>query len=420
MPQNYHIYSLLLLIALIFSSCVNDSVDLPEDKDEAVILKIGYSADAYSAGFTRSENTLCWSDWNEKKIDNLDFYLIDENQKVSFYSGINYKSDDCNVDHTLLEFKSGGTSTLADLTFDMINGSSQIAMVANYPLEVTADVRIGKTFNELYSHVLTFSEGQYKQKQEKFVMVGIVDLPEQVSKYSNIVVPLRRIIAKIRVRVQKTDGTFLAANEFKSILCRYSNTVQIIPDELMPIFSEDGKSASSLNIFPANVATSGQFADSDWSYPENITDDNYLVRENGHVYYSCPSDWVDYAKIKRDCSRKGYSGHNDDDHYAVPIRRYEITDYDDTAPIKTDREMFLFIKAPYSEKAEDTPAEYLYRIPINYRLSSINDQQCFSEFDLINRVFPLYRVQRNHFYDITVILDRSGYPIASSEVSYRK
>lgn len=82
--------------------------------------------------------------------------------------------------------------------------------------------------------------------------------------------------------------------------------------------------------------------------------------------------------------------------------RYEILDYDDKAPINADREMFVIVKAPFNG------IEYFYKVPINYRFAEINDQQCFSKADLTDKIFPLYRADRNMFYDIKVLIDRAG------------
>lgn len=64
--------------------------------------------------------------------------------------------------------------------------------------------------------------------------------------------------------------------------------------------------------------------------------------------------------------------------------------------------MFIIVKAPYDG------IEYFYKVPINYRFADINDQQCFSKEDLTDKVFPLYRADRNTFYDIKVLIDRAG------------
>ncbi|MDE6269390.1 MAG: hypothetical protein K2M12_00865 [Muribaculaceae bacterium] len=419
--MNIRHISYSLVAATMLASCADEGVKAPEETGGKgdVILSISYSTDDFGPGLLRSrsdiEETLCWSDWNEKKVNSLDFYLIGADGKISFYKKLENTSDDCGVPHTVVEFSDGANSNVADLTFEKLNASSGIYMVANHPLGLSGSERIGKSFDDLYADALAFTDNQYREQQNQFVMVGFFKLPTEVSEYSRIVVPLRRIIAKIRVSVKHRYGgadgepVDVAPGDFRSMLCRYGSTVRVMPDELMPTFSHDGQSADFSNIWPAtDVTLAGSFANSDWDYPEDITVAHpwQMIRGNGHVYYSCPTDWVDYSKLKRQCSRKGNTGHNDADHDAG--NRYEITDCDDTAPINEEREMFLLIKAPYAETQGEKTTDYFYRVPLNYRITNINDQQCFSEADLTDKVFGLYRVQRNHFYDITVLLDRPG------------
>ncbi len=107
---------------------------------------------------------------------------------------------------------------------------------------------------------------------------------------------------------------------------------------------------------------------------------------------------MDYSLLKNTSSRNGQTNHENHNDGS----RYEVTDLDDKPCIVDKREMFLLVKAPYKGK------QYFYRVPINYRLPTINDQQCYSAEDLTERVFSLYRAERNHFYDITAFIDREG------------
>lgn len=57
---------------------------------------------------------------------------------------------------------------------------------------------------------------------------------------------------------------------------------------------------------------------------------------------------------------------------------------------------------------EGNGKKYFYKVPINYRLSKLNDRQCFSSKELDEEVLSLYRADRNHFYDVAAIIDRPG------------
>ncbi len=432
-----------LLASLLLLSCT-DSVDTPDGGDESdgdVILTIGYSTDNYGAGLSRAgvdpaDGHRCWTEFNENKVETLDFYLIGQDGKVSFFKQLLNASNDCQVLHTLLEFKDNGQSNVADLTFDVLNGSSAIILVANFPL--TGGDRVGKTFSELYSSkYVTLPDDDPRKLPSSIPMIGRFSLPTQISKYSNIVIPLERTIAKIRISVmnmnaQSQDEAFLSPSTFNTMLCRYSIKGRITPDDKMPNFDSQNK-CNPNNIWPhfnINDILAGPYAGTEWSYPADITDvhPSDMIRENGHVYYTCPSDWVDYSRITLGCNRPN---HDTNGVHKAGEDRYLINNVDDTAPIIANHEMFIMLKAPYTKKIETEvekevegedgetqtvteivttyeTKEYFYRVPINYRISSINDQQCFSADDLTNKMFNLYRAERNYFYDITVILDREG------------
>ncbi|MDE6268092.1 MAG: hypothetical protein K2M04_03315 [Muribaculaceae bacterium] len=398
MNIKYLIY-IVLSLALLASSCSDSPISGdPDDVDNISGLAISYVTDYYGAGLSRtpSEETLCWSDWNEKIVTDLDFYLLDADGKITFRYNTNEETDECGVPHTILEFKEDGTSPIG-LTFEMLNEASRIAIVANYP--VTGEV-IGSRFDDVYAQILT---GLIPDKmQDYFVMAGYFDLPDQISRYTNIMIPIRRIAAKIRLTLKNPDGTYVPAQNFTSILCRYVTTARIPAEPLMPEFLSSAV-ASPIAIYPAAQAEpEGPCAGADWQYPDDLIDAHDLVRDGGHVYYSYPADWIDYTKVTNSCIRTGNTGHNDSDHNNG--LRYEITDLDDTPPILAEREVFLIIKAAYMGK------QYFYKVPVNYRVSDINDQQCFSRDDLTGNVFALYRLQRNHFYDIVALIDREGAP----------
>ena len=237
-------------------------------------------------------------------------------------------------------------------------------------------------------------------------MVGYIPTPTDFDPKSTIEIPLQRIAAKIRVSLKSVSGAMLDPSTFCSTLCRYVTEAQVKPEEALPTFTEAIADPSSL--FTTSVAVNGIGADGDWDYPEDLTDTHDLIRDNGHVYYTYPSDWIDYSRVKNQCTRYGSAdkGHKDDDHKNG--LRYEVIDLDDRAPIVDSREMFLIVKAPYTDPATGSAREYFYKVPVNYRVSAINDQQCFSAADLTDKVFPLYRAERNHFYDIIATIDRPG------------
>ncbi|MCM1331180.1 MAG: hypothetical protein NC248_01060 [Bacteroides sp.] len=392
------LYSILAIAML--SACSDDSISAPDDSSADPRISFAYRVDNYGQGMSRADGTYCWQEdgWNENRVLSLDLFLIKEgiitahmqNQKL-------IKTSDC-LSHTFANY-----ADLPDgFSITEIEESDHIALVANYRPYLEGN-NVGKEFMTVYKNL---NDLEIDSKQEGFVMVGYIPTPTDFDPKSTIEIPLQRIAAKIRVSLKSVSGALLDPSTFCSTLCRYVTEAQVKPEEGLPTFTETLADPASL--FTTSVAVNGIGAGGDWDYPEDLTEPHDLIRDNGHVYYTYPSDWIDYSRVKNQCTRNGETdkGHNDDDHKKG--LRYEVIDLDDRAPIKDSREMFLIVKAPYTNPTNGATREYFYKVPVNYRVSAINDQQCFSAADLTDKVFPLYRAERNHFYDITALIDRPG------------
>lgn len=389
----------IFLSSILIAAC-SDDVPVESGQLEAnVEISISYSTDDYGMAMSRSESSLCWSDLNERKVENLDFYLINSEGKITHHKALITESVpdlECNLPQEIITFDADATETVP--TFEDVANASKIALVANYPI-VGGDV-IGKTLKEIYSSDLTGLV--HNNKQQKFVMYGEIDVPANLSRFRKLVVPLRRIAAKIRVTLTNLDNTEFTADGFNSMLCRYVTKTKFFPEPQFPTFTDVNVDITSLpSTTSVEVENKLSSESASWEYPDDVTTFG-IIRDgdNGHIYYTYPSDWIDYTVIKKQCSRIGKEGHNNEEHTSG--NRYEILDYDDKAPVNADREMFVIVKAPYDG------IEYFYKVPINYRFAEINDQQCFSKEDLTDKVFPLYRADRNTFYDIKVLIDRAG------------
>lgn len=400
------------------SACSDDSISTPDDSSADPRISFAYRVDNYGQGMSRADGTYCWQEdgWNENQVLSLDLFLIKEgiitahmqNQKL-------IKTSDC-LSHTFANY-----ADLPDgFSITEIEKSDHIALVANYRPYLTGN-NVGKEFMTVYKNL---NDLKIDSKQEGFVMVGYIPTPTDFDPKSTIEIPLQRIAAKIRVSLKSVSGALLDPSTFCSTLCRYVTEAQVKPEEGLPTFSETLADPASL--FTTSVAVNGIGAGGDWDYPEDLTDPHKLIRDNGHVYYTYPSDWINYSRVKNQCTRydeymkqlkeyeegkrdkkpTGVHNNKDDDHNNG--LRYEVIDLDDRAPINDNREMFLIVKAPYTNPANGATREYFYKVPVNYRVSAINDQQCFSAADLTDKVFPLYRAERNHFYDITALIDRPG------------
>ncbi|MCM1092519.1 MAG: hypothetical protein NC421_01035 [Lachnospiraceae bacterium] len=392
------LYSILAIVML--SACSDDSISTPDDSSADPRISFAYRVDNYGQGMSRADGTYCWQEdgWNENQVLSLDLFLIKEGIITAHMQNQELiKTSDC-LSHTFANY-----ADLPDgFSITDIKASDHIALVANYQPYLEGN-NVGKEFMTVYKNL---NRLDIDSKQVGFVMVGYIPTPTDFDPKSTIEIPLQRIAAKIRVSLKSVSGALLDPSTFCSTLCRYVTEAQVRPEEGLPTFSETFADPASL--FTTSVAVNGIGAGGDWDYPEDLTEPHDLIRDNGHVYYTYPSDWIDYSRVKNQCTRYGETdkGHNDDDHKKG--LRYEVIDLDDRAPINDSREMFLIVKAPYTNPANGATREYFYKVPVNYRVSAINDQQCFSAADLTDKVFPLYRAERNHFYDITALIDRPG------------
>lgn len=387
----------------------------------------------------------CWDDWNESKISTLDFLLVKDGiisaYKQYEYSDFNPANVSCSVPEVLFTAENGLSLISADneyesveLKFEDLNNYDQIVIVANidrnfykggmggpaptlndFPTEWNISVNAKYFPGRFYWPEITSpaSGGCWwghsavywqDRKQNNIPMVGVCDIPEDVNTYSNIKLSLIRIKAKIRITLCNDNDVAYEPSAFKSSLDNFAvfSTVlpkgnitigdnQIIDGDYSPIemylirfYIEPGHGYFSDNVFD-NVYNGNQYKD------------------NGHVYYSYPSDWVDYSRVISGCD---ISNSDHDKFHSGAV--YRIMDYDDSVPINKEREMYLIVKAPYPYPVTDESKEYYYKVPVNYRVAKINDNQCFTLDQLNNEVFPLYRVERNHFYDIKAIIDRPG------------
>ena len=121
----------------------------------------------------------------------------------------------------------------------------------------------------------------------------------------------------------------------------------------------------------------------------NITQTSPLQHEGGYVFYSYPNDWF-----------------NNTLYTQQPNGSYTMEEDAETGlhngePIVTAKQTYLLLRATY----EGT--EYYYKIPVNRRLPDFSDNTCFTE-DEYEQIHDLYRLKRNHLYDVAVTISGPG------------
>lgn len=394
----------ILLAALMLAACSDKHDAEPSAAADVERITISYTTDGYGRGLSRADaatEEYCWQDMNETKVETVDLFLLDAGGKVTYHKCPELTSDDHEL-HLIITFDPKQTT---DPTFEQVSAAAKVAIVANYPENIT-DAE-GKTLAEIFTTDL--SGLTHDAVQTSFVMYGEAAVDENQSRYKSIVVPLSRVAAKIRVTLHDASNATVSHGNFYSMLCRYATTSPLLPESQALQFTGVDVNTTLLPSTTSVALSNTLIADGttiddtkpQWAYPADITTRGIQrTGDEGHIYYTYPSDWIDYSVVKNQCTRLNQTGHNNDEHKNG--KRYEVIDYDDKAPIKQSREMFLIVKAQYES------SWYYYKVPVNFRFATINDHQCFDMSELTEQIFPLYRADRNTFYDIIALIDRVG------------
>lgn len=171
---------------------------------------------------------------------------------------------------------------------------------------------------------------------------------------------LRRAAAKIRIRV--TGGTPKTFQFF-----HYADDAYVISGET-------------------------PYPDELQSTAETTITDNIPLRDNstdgqdGYVFYSYPNDWFNSTLYTQE-ENGNYTCDNEGLHNGEPIVAAKQT--------------YLLLQATYENK------EYYYKIPVNRRLPDFSDKPSFTAEEY-GQIHDLYRLKRNHLYDVTVTISGPG------------
>lgn len=340
----YYLFSLLTVIALL-TACTEDSTLPPSSQEKGKgRVILSYTVSGSSLVSTRAEEGN--KDRNENLVKELDLFIF-RNGTITTNQPLHFtpdKSDQQTGDYTTLE-----TSLAPD---DFQNGD-QVYLVANCH-DVVSDVTTldglkAKTVSSLICY----------DKQPQFVMDGMVTVSEKMwtDKDLHIQIDLKRAAAKVRLHfASSTDW-----NQVSYRFCHYTNTTTVLEQEE----TEEYTYVNSLTLenYPNETG-----------FEENVTTYQDIPNEETEclVLYTYPNNWHD--------------GNPDDDKLNV------------APPINSDRETRILLKAPFNGKL------YYYDVPVNFRLPEYNDAIDIEFEDYKD----LYRIQRNHIYDITVTIDRAG------------
>ena len=348
-------------------SCTEDvSLGQSTNKDAGRVV-LSYSV--VGNGLATRASTNGWNDWNENKITRLDLFI--------------FKADGTYIDH--LSKTSGVESPTDNSTYCKWTDTGllpsdiegvQLYLVANCPLLE------GKTEISLADLQKGTVNGLTCTKLQTFVMDAVgVRSEESTANEAVVKFDLKRAAAKICISLNNKEW-----DNVKFRLCHYTKNSTVLA------LSEEAEDAYLETLQPEYYpSVDGMTPVAD----ENLYDDPVDEPNAGKqlILYSYANNW--------------FKSPTPDGGYTSPdVDGGETTMDDDQLykqePIDESKQTYVLLLAPYGNEGK----RYYYKIPVNYRLPVNND-----DIDPDPEEYKhLYRLQRNHIYDISVTIDREGGP----------
>lgn len=309
-------------------------------------------------------------DWNENKIVRVDLFVFDAAGNC-----VKHIKAAGTEDAPLANREDGAYTPLTtdELTYEEVrDGSYTYHMVANCEQLASVDK---PTLTELQAMMIDRPSITYNTTQTRFVMdgKGVVDI-----QGDNITLSfdLERAATKIRLTVLDENGTDITEQ------CSF-RLHNYVPQKAWVLAREEREADEADDV---NAFYDLSVVETDIQRESMSTATEYhslLNRDNQVVFYSYPNDWFDESKA----------------HLANGA--WTIDDYTTADPILRDRQTYILLEAPYEE------VDYHYEIPVNLSTYENNDAASFTEAQY-KEIRNLYRLQRNHIYDITAKIDQRG------------
>lgn len=348
---------LFLSAATLLAACTDQSLPAsPAPESGRVVI-------AYSISGTQTRATEDgWNeDWNENLLNSL-YLLVMRGTEVKVHGPYNH-----------IDPQNGTYETLkTDLDVAAIAGCDSVYLVANCPS--VANIETVRQLQQAIIHPTQDSTDPllvYNSKQTLFAMDAKGTIATDADNNMTLTFDLVRAAAKIRLTIYP-QGSY-GIDIQKDITYRACNF------------------ATSTHLLAAMETYDNL---SSWTNSESFTtvkDGQISLKDNIYqqiVFYSYPNDWFDTERLIDNGNGT-----------------YTIQDMHTSPPIVTEHQTYLLICAPYNgEKG-------YYKIPVNHQLPDNSDLTSFTENQYKNEIRPLYRLERNHFYDISVIINSPGGPI---------
>lgn len=357
----------LLAVAMALAACTDEATPaLSSEREDQVVFALTVGAGESTDVQTRASEP-GWGDWNENTITKADIYIVFANGAEEHFP----------LNASDLEGSPGYYTWTSDITADELIGAT-IYVVAN------CDNSTNSWSGMENLHVTGL--GNPAGKQESFLMDGKTEVTaDNIEGNKVITVDLKRAAAKIRL-------AFASDTDWEDVsyrFCQYATTTTAIDKNEESYLGDNAGIATypTENGEPSMAEAVSENSDYLHEYThivENEGGEEVTITRKGLVLYSYANDWFDESKANQ-------------------INQVE--------PIVDDRQTYILLYAPYGEGTNKQ--WYYYKVPVNFRLPTNNDDAIPNEDDGYDMIDPdtyrhLYRLQRNYIYDITVNIDRPG------------
>ena len=340
------------------AACTDQSLpDSPAPESGRVVI-------AYTIAGAQTRATAAgWDDgWNENLVSSL-YLLVMRGTDVKVHGPYNENYTDPQ-DGTYEALETG--LSVADIT-----GCDSVYLVANCPS--VANITTVQQLQQAIIHPTADSGDPtltYNDKQTLFAMDAKGSIDPDTDNNMTLTFKLVRAAAKIRLTISSQEGTINIPEDITYRACNFATSTHLLA--AMETYDNRESWTNDETFMKINE---GQIYQADTDSPQSI------------VFYSYPNDWFNTSRITKD-------GGN-----------YVIEDMHTSPPILYSRQTYILIRAPYKG------VEGYYKIPVNHQLPDDSDHTSFTENEYKNEIRPLYRLERNHFYDISVTIDLPGGPI---------
>lgn len=367
MNKVLHIILLFTAISLGCIACTNEDSPQPTLATGEGQLRILYKLAGSPQTRASFGEEAGWKAWNENKIVRLDLFVFDDGGTC-----VEHIESAGTEENPLVNREDGDkeyTPLVTDkLTYeDVKEGNYTYYMVANCQQLAGIDkddITLEQLKAEMIDNAITWNQ------QQAFFVMDDTATPQIAGEQITLSFDLERAAAKVRLTVKDESGTNLTNQcEF-----RFHNYVQTGTSVLAGMEKYGKGTGQQRESMSAMNSVANQLM-----YGEN--------NSKQAVFYTYPNSWMDESKID-----STGSGNN---------KRYTIADYASQDPIVREEQTYILLKAPYEG------VDYYYEIPVNLSTYKDHDKLNFTK-DELEKIRDLYRMNRNHIYDITATIDRRG------------